>query len=287
MIGRFKAWPEEWGILFTLAIHSKPIYGKVRLNKALALLQRDGFPIGNKFVNGQMGPYDEKIDYQTERLEKEGFISIEIEDTEYDNPLYIYKMTKEGEIYYRNEKSRMVQQLNELPFSRLLSEYLQVIEQQIKMLRTNNMIDMVHNELYLDDYQTFLNKLKENKYEIGKVFKTVENKFDDNCPICLEILGALDFANMALNEIEKKCNTDPYSGKNFILYNTEKLLAASKSLMFHKHIIGSEVVKEEVSRNRESILHRLHCIEYNGMHYDIIQPVKIIEDESGFLVCNL
>jgi len=286
MTRRLETWPEEWGILFALAVHPKAVYGKVRLNKALALLQMDGFPIKNKFVNAPLGPYDEKIDLQTEELENENLISIKTEETKYENPLYIYKMTKEGRAHFRSRINPYLKQLEELPFHRPLMENFQVTRDHITKLKTTDMVEKVHRELCLDDFNVFLSRIGEVKSGLAEEFEIAENESDDSCPVCLEILGALDFAQRALDAAEETHIDDPHSGKNIILYNAEKLLTKTRVLRSHPHILDPRLGEDDLSMAREEILHRLYCLEYNGEVYDIIHQVKIIEDELGYLVCE-
>ena len=67
-----------WGILFALFLMSdRAIYGKVRLNKTLSMLQCEGFPVTNRFVNIQMGPADINVESDAEELERRRLIAIE------------------------------------------------------------------------------------------------------------------------------------------------------------------------------------------------------------------
>ncbi len=205
------------------------------MNKALAMLQRDGFPVPNIFVNHKMGPYDKKIDVTTEQMEKDHILSIDAKPTNYSDPIYIYSLTREGEKYYQENAQEILESYTREPYVLSLQDNYKIIKDEIK-LKTNNLVEKVHTDLYLDDLALYLQRVKETNFMTKRMMCNYEKRFDDGCPICLELLGALDFSQRALEIIERDRWTDKQAGKNFILYNSERLLKVGNLLRNHNHI---------------------------------------------------
>src|SRR5271157_2772753 len=92
------------GVLYALYLADGKVLGITRLNKLIARLQRDGFPIRNKFVNAEMGPYDRMIDGYATQLDSEGLIYKAVSPSiYYENDRQDFFLTSEGKVFVENE----------------------------------------------------------------------------------------------------------------------------------------------------------------------------------------
>jgi uncharacterized protein YwgA len=285
-----KAWPEEYSVVFALGSCSGQVRGKVKLNKALALLQRDGFPIPNKFINHKMGPYDAKLDSITEEMENDHFISIVERETSFENARCEYTLKKEGRDYYVQEWEDLVIPLFNTPYSKALLENFRKTTKDVLELKTKDLVESVHKDLGLDKPNHNDDLAMSMLTEVKKEFEFAEKNYDECCPACLEILGSLDFASRALNsiiEFEKPVNgwktiiLNDYSGNRFIIFNSLKLVELSRCLRNHDHVTDVRLEGDDsFPLMRSRILLRLHSTEYIGNLYDIIKPLEFEADEA-------
>jgi len=280
-----RVWPEEYGVVFALGMCSGEIKGKVKLNKALALLQRDGFPIRNKFKNAPMGPHDAKIDTTAQEMEKDHLISIKEEPTTYDKNRISYRLKREGQTYLEDDFREQFAFANNQPFSLALLENFKKTQNNVLTLKTTKLVEQVHEELGLDNEGNLRHDIGQVRGALGQESFIAEKGVDPSCPICLEVLGSLDFAMRSLDamlESEKRWFTTGWqdSGKSFILFSALRLIDYSKEFRRHQHNLDVRLNKDDsISLMRSRVLLRLHCIEYNGVLYDLIHPFQITDDE--------
>lgn len=272
----FEEWPESWGIPFAIWLDKGEFQSKVRLNKILSLLQRDGFPIKNKFVNSQMGPYDVKIDSEVEQLDDGGIITYEEKPTEHESDLSIYKLTEEGEKFVEN---KILPKINELPYDEGFITSLSQTITLVKFTKIPNLIDKVHEDLYLDDIKKFLSETYKVHKELNNIFNIREKNFVDYCSSYLYQIGLLEFTVKSLKRIMEGKYLEPTTGKNHVLYNSKKLIELLKAFDINKNPTFIECLKSRACNNKycpisDNILkHRFHCIEYNSHLYNINQMI--------------
>lgn len=283
-----KAWPAEYGVVFALGSCSGRVEGKVKLNKTLALLQRDGFPISNLFKNLQMGPCDLMLDETTSQMEKDHLLRIDQEATSYEWPRIIYTLREEGRNYL-SEYDDLLCPLRDKPYSKALFDNLPKIKHDIQYMNSTYLINYVHKELKLDKPEMMEKELPELLNSVRKEYDLIESSFDIGCSLCLEMLGSLDFASRSLQAIlhpkegYRRITFFDYSGISFILYNSSELTDLTSTLRGHRHLLDiRENESEHVSMLRSSVLWRLHCLELNAGIYDIIQPLDIDDEEDHY-----
>lgn len=270
-------WPTEWGVLFALTLPSdQTISSKVRLNKILALLQRDGFPIQNRFINLEMGPMDFSIhDHDAMLLQKMKYISVDEEPIRNKKPLTVYRLHDEGRKYFQRKYSCII---DNLPYKSTFKSKMDEIRRSFH-LATSEIVDRVHLELQTQATPEALReKIDAIEDSLSKTVKVVEQNRDDSCPVCVEILGSSEFAMKSLrNSIEKGLGGND-SGKNMVFYNAAQILYWAEKLARHDHVTDVRTGTDTLSRLREQVCYRLYCLEENAGHYGIAQPIR---DESN------
>lgn len=280
MVEEPRAWPEAYGIVFALGMCSGKIEGRVKLNKALALLQRDGFPIPNRFYNDKMGPYDPRIDFVAEEIKKDHFISIIEKPTTFENNRFDYNLLKEGKDYFKEHLDEQLAFANGQPFEQALFENFKKTRNALTLTSTE-LVEQVHAELGLDHHGRLLKETGRIRTNLSKEIDDTTKHASSCCPICLEVLGSLDLALHSLDAIEKQSkgwqNIPEYSGRTFLLFSIERLIDYSNKFREHEHTLDIRMGKDRQSLIRSRILLRLHCIEYNGSLYDIIDPLNAME----------
>lgn len=272
-VSRFAEWPKEWGIIFAVWAGGGKFSGKVKLNKYLSILQREGFPIMNKFKNFDMGPYDEGIDTQADRLRIYGLLGIEKVPTEKGTDMFVYEVTDRGEEFVQND---IIPLIEALPYQRQLRLYLADTTHRFKSETTEKIVESVHRDLYLDDHIEFVKELEKTKSHLEDRFARFEERSVDFCAGCLKTLGSLEFAIRALDHIQKYRLEDGITGKNHVFYNARILSKLVNMLEGHEHFplsIPEERKEDRNFRMLESIEHRLHCIEFNSDLYGIMKPI--------------
>lgn len=92
-----------WEILQLAALNrDNQIQSIVRLNKQLAFLQLEGYPIPYTFRVIQMGPASLEINDRARAAEKRGLLKIHETPTSKGKPRVDYELTPEGEAYVRD-----------------------------------------------------------------------------------------------------------------------------------------------------------------------------------------
>ena len=268
--------PTEWGVLFALTLpENRTIKGRVRLNKTLALLQRDGFPIRNRFFNDKMGPFDPLIHEDAIELEHERLVSHEEIPIRNKEPLDIYRLDDKGLRFFQQKYSCLI---DNLPYKRLFNAGLDLVRRSF-VFSTSELVDRVHEELLTQKPPEVLReKMDSVMNSLGTVASSVEENRLDSCPVCLEVLGCSDFAVKSLKLAIEKGLATRDTGKNMVYYNAQHILHWASKLVRHDHVTDVRLGADELSRFRESICYRLYCLEENAELYGIARPIR---DESS------
>lgn len=263
--------PRDWGVLLSLTIPAnRTIKGRVLLNKTMAMLQCDGFPIKNRFVNAEMGPYDRAIKWDAEHLSKNHLITIDEEPIPGKEDRCIYRMRDEGLNFYLDKYQTTVENL---PYRRVFEIRREAVQRMIETYFTRGFVDRVHRDFFMLTPEQLGEKAESSIVALREQFSKIEKKWDRRCPICLEILGSMEFAILSLEHVIEEHLEDEHSGKNMIVYNTMDLFNWTSQLESHAHIADIRLNDDQVSRLREYIRHRLYCLEQIGERYNIINPI--------------
>jgi len=281
--------PKGWGVLYSSYLGEGKVLGKVRLNKFLARLQRDGFPIENVFINAELGPYDEKIDIEALELERKGLLQIEEHpkpDAKHDR--CDFYLTDIGQAYV---EQKILPKLERHPFNRFLKECSELVVKEYTNREIEDIIETTHNELYLSNFSKFLEELNKTRNALSDEFKQLEKEFQGFCYISLILLGATEFAIRALDEIQREKWEQPTTGKNNVLYNSKELLKAVQSFRevnrlplkdcshSKKCLIGRRCLSKQIAYSK----YKLHCIEWSSKVYDILEPFDEEQDLIDYM----
>jgi len=271
--------PTTLGVLFALSLsRDNAIHGKVRLNKTLALLQCEGFPIKNRFINQKLGPFDGTIHSDAEILEENHHITIEDLPTGHEEPCKVYKIKEEGLRHFREQ---FLPRIENLPHQRAFSSRISEIKMNFSSYRTPEIVERVHRDLLIDfTLEEFSKALDQNHESLKGLMTIAERRWDHGCPICLEILGATDFAMKSIEQVIDTELDNQKSGKNMIYYNTNNMINWADKLKDHAHITDVRLKDDQSSLWREWMGHRLFCLESIGETYGIIKPLR---DERSLL----
>jgi len=276
-------WERPWGILFALSFpRDRAIYGKVKLNKVLAMLQRDGFPIRNRFINIQMGPADRAVESDAESLEQENLIEVEeIPERVGKRAGNAYKLSNQGFSFVQRKLGPGIENL---PYQTAFRARLDEIKRDFAMFSIDEIVAKVHRELLIDASPEELGtKTQSIVVALARITDSVESQQDDSCSICLELLGSSDFAIKSMSSIIKIGLDRRESGKNLIYYNCKDLLHWAMKLENHSHVPDARFGHDPLSRVRENLAYRLYCLEEIGELYNVIKPVRDMESLSEHL----
>lgn len=270
-------WERPWGILYALSFpRDHAIYGKVKLNKVLAMLQRDGFPISNRFINMQMGPADPAIEGDAELLQGEKLIEIKgIPERVGKRAGDAYWLSGQG---FQFVQRKLGPNVEYLPYQSVFKARLAEIKRDFEMFSVDEIVSKIHRELLIDASPEQLERETQSiKENLERIRESVERQEDYSCSICLELLGCSDFAIKSLSHVIRIGLDKRDSSKNLIYYNCKDLLHYALKLKDHIHAPDARFGLDSTSQLRENLAYRLYCLEeINGL-YGIIEPIRDME----------
>ena len=273
-------WPEELGILFALKSFDGEIAGKVKFNKVLALLQRDGFPIRNKFHNAIMGPMDKKLDTKADELSREGFLKIRYASTNKSEKMTIYWLSPKGLTFLEENYAQHIRDLLSGPYADIQLKNFRRTQNDVTKMVTHDFVEKVHDELNYYESGKFRAMIQETLKKAMGEFQIAELRYDESCAHCCEVMGSLDFSIMSLTELLEKHWASYYSGKYFVRYNAERIVNFASEMCNHIHSNEIRLFNDIPSKHRKQILYRLMCLENNCSNYGIC-PTFDLENDCG------
>jgi len=292
---------KEEGILYSLYLADGEILGKVRINKLIARLQRDGFPIINRFINQQMGPHDRGIDSDASNLSMGGYITqTQTPLSGYDNPREDYRLTESGIL---RVEQQILPKILRNPHHKHLKHEFELVKYEYKSLAKSELVAKVHKELCIsEDQSRFLIEIETARSDLIKQHDEISINHANYCYSTLTLLGSLDFTIRCLDRIREERFNDPETGKNHILAQAKKLLE-NISIFWNRYkelqgyclkakecLLGGNCPQDGL----ESVKYALYCIEWNSERYGILNPFgdnfdladyMTVEEESLFKSC--
>jgi len=267
--------PDSWGIPFIIYTYNGIFRGKVRLNKILSMLQREGFPVKNIFINAEMGPYDETIDLEVEQLKDDGIIIYKEEPTSHENNMLVYELTSNGVNIVKND---IIKRINDFPYPKgFLASLKKILA--LKFSTTKDIISMSHKELFLDDLKSFIIESHKTYDRLNDIYKSMEDNFIDYCSSYLYQIGMIEFTIESLKRIIESEYDSPTTGKNHVLYNSKILIKLLETHDIRKQKKFKDCKEigycnfAECPILSDILEHRFHCIEYNSSIYGIQQMI--------------
>lgn len=267
------------GVLCALYLADGEVLGITRLNKLLARLQRDGFPITNQFMNAQMGPYDPMIDTYATQLSSDGLITRGVSSCEYyENDRQDFFLTPQGKLHVETE---VIPLLERDPFYGSFMESYMNIKDNYKNWPSHYLVDTTHEELCISpDNSRFLTEAFNTRETLIREFNDIERTYKEFCYVGLVLLGSLEFGIRCLGKILESYIADRATGKNNILVNSRALL--ENVIVFRTHFnskldacahnIECEDGLDCLTKELNNIKYSTHCIEMNSRNYKILDP---------------
>lgn len=267
------------GVLCALYLADGEVLGITRLNKLLARLQRDGFPITNQFMNAKMGPYDPMIDTYATQLSDEGLVTKGISPREYyENDRQDFSLTSSGKLYVETE---VIPFLERDPFYEYFMDSYMNIKDNYRKWPIPYLVDTTHDELCISpDNSKFLTEAFNTREALIKEFNNIERTYKEFCYPSLVLLGSLEFAIRCLGRILESYLDDLATGKNNILVNSRSLLENVITFR-NRHIskiyncatnLECEDGLDCLTKELSDIKYSSHCIEMNSRNYKILEP---------------
>lgn len=268
------------GVLYALYLADGEVFGITRLNKLLARLQRDGFPITNQFFNAKMGPYDPEIDSYTAQLSDDGLITKTTSASEYyENDRQDFFLTPSGHQYIESE---IVPLINVDPFyGHFMEFYLNHVKDNYKKWAIPHLVNVTHEELFISpDNSKFLAESFKTRESLIQRFNDIERSYRDFCYIDLVLLGSLEFPIRCLERILAGDINDRATGKNNILVKSKCLLDNIDGFLPRFNLRCEPCIRDLeckdgtncLSKSLYDIKYYLHCIESNAGYYNILEP---------------
>lgn len=215
---------EGWEILQLASLNDdKEIQGVVRLNKQLAFLQLEGYPVPIQFECRQMGPASLQVRERARLAEKADYLRVEETRVEHRPlPRVDFKLTPNGQKYLDNV---VVPTLSRHARGKMYTGIFLRVALANQYEHDKDLINEIHQILYLDDRDQFL----EAYAKAATALEAWEQK-SENWGLREDldmVAGAcVDLSNAALAAVEArvKDEKDISVGKHNILWNCERLL---------------------------------------------------------------
>lgn len=267
----------EEGILYALYLADGKVLGKTRLNKLIARLQRDGFPITNYFINAQMGPYDPEIDIKTSDLHDNGYIHKSF-TSHPENDREDFQLTQYGTNYVVEV---IVPKVKEYPFYDYAFDSFSSVRYEYLHSPILPLVGKVHNELYIsEDISIFLTELNSIIEDLVSKFDQLESNYINYCYTTLSLLGTLEFTIRCLRKIQESYLYDKMTGKNNILVLSKQLSEKIKAYINKFGTIDRDCFDAKCclhgincqSRELDGVDYKFRSIEWNAKTYQILQP---------------
>lgn len=263
---------DGWEIaLLAATFPQQRIRGLVRANKALARLQREGFPVEIRFRNIQKGPASQDLLPRAEAAQAKGYLRIEE-----------VRMRKEGlddrtDFTLTEDGSRYVQtvvlpKMKAHPRSDLLFLSLRRALEECKHLPTTALVSEAHATLHLDDRAQLLGAFHQTDNILRARYVAVEAAGRPTSMFDLTHGAVVELACDALAAIRPALEDpqDRSTGKNHVLALCEDLV----DVLDERDRLEPLGMGAQVAEDLDRIL---NALEVNCTIYDILH---IITDEE-------
>lgn len=197
----------------------------VRLNKQLAMLQREGFPVPVRFSNIDMGPASKDVEKRANHARDAGYLLVQ--EARIKNEFKARKdflLTPEGHEYVLKQ---LVPGLKEDPRGKAYwTTYMDVMT-KCQYMTNDALVDEAHKALKLDDREDFLRAYVQSRDLVDQWRQRILKSWKPRRDVDIAAAATVDFAGMALESIKSKVADEKNreTGKNHIVWNIERLLS--------------------------------------------------------------
>jgi hypothetical protein len=255
-----------WEMTLLAATYPKrEVRGKVRANKQLARLQREGFPIRIKFRNIAMGPASIDVESRAQKAEGSGLLAIrKVQATQEDfDSRTDFVLTDAGYTYV---DATVIPAVSKHPKGRL---YKRAFARGMvgKFQPTKALISEAHETLLLDDGKARRRLCQQLQEDLKSLLDTIGNPRGIRDSMTLLVGATFELALTALDHVEPSLadEDDGWTGKNHILAKSQELTELGEEW---KRLRDLPKMAKSLQEDFELIL---NALELNCEVYDIIE----------------
>jgi DNA-binding PadR family transcriptional regulator len=253
-----------WETLQLAAVHRDgQVRSLLRLNKQLAYLQREGFPIPIQFTNIEMGPASSEVKRRASAAEQKGLLVLQKTPVEGLKDREEFHLTDEGRAYVKRE---VMPALHDHPRGKLYIEVFADVLPRIQFRKNTELVEDIHRSLYLDDPEQFFEAYVSAKKRLDD-WRTKLEDWRPREKADLTAGAAIELGSMALEAIADAVasETDQSTGKNNLLWNCERLV---ELLEIHQALDGK--ARAPAKAMTHSFDRILNALEVNAGVYGVL-----------------
>lgn len=214
---------DGWETLQLAAAHRDgQVRSLVRLNKHLAYLQREGFPVPIRFTNIEMGPASLEVKRRAEKAESKGLLVLHRAPQEGRKEREEFHLTPEGRDYVTQEVLPTFQRHSR---GRLYYEIFTDVLPRIQFRRNTDLVEDIHRTLHLDDPEEFYEVFTQTKQQLDDWRHQMED-WRPREKLDLTAAATIELGSAALEAIADGVadDNDKSTGKHNIVWNCERLV---------------------------------------------------------------
>jgi|GEM_PF-2021031 uncharacterized protein YwgA len=219
-----KKFPKGWEILLACYLLNGRVYGRVRLQKVVSEMQKEGFPVDYSFVILDMGPFSSSVQDNVRQLKNSGLIEVyQMPMPEGYNDRFDYVLTEKGKRVVEDE----ILPVFEKKYDYFKENLRKIPAKYNNSIPSREIVDLVHKELILDDMDEFKNELENTLRRYHELLKKLSEEDQRYCLVWVAVLGLADLVVEILEKIKEdvEMSKDPIidlllpdeAGKYFIL----------------------------------------------------------------------
>lgn len=215
---------EGWEILQLASLNDdKEVQGVVRLNKQLAFLQLEGYPVNIRFECRRMGPASLEVRDRARTAEKHDYLVVEETSVPHrPEPRVDFKLTPRGQEYVDHV---VLPALHKHTRGKMYTGTFVRVALANQYARDKDLIGQIHSILYLDDRDEFLEAYAKTATEL-ETWQAKSQDWSLREDLQMVAGAAIDLANEAIRTIEPQVKDERNIsvGKHNVLWNSERLV---------------------------------------------------------------
>ncbi|WP_456329216.1 hypothetical protein [Archaeoglobus sp.] len=191
--------PKGWEILFACYLLNGEVLGKVRLQKVVSELQKEGFPVDYSFIILERGPFSSTVQDNVRHLEANGLIEVrQAPMPEGYSDRVDYILTEKGKRIVEDK----ILPLIEREYYYLAGNLLTIPMKYSNNVPSREIVKLVHEELNLDNKDEFRKELENTLGAYRKLFESLSGEDHGYCLTWVAVMGLADLAIEYLEKIE-------------------------------------------------------------------------------------
>ena len=199
-MSELKELPRGWEILLACHLLNGEVCGKVRLQKVVSELQKEGFPVNYSFIILDMGPFSSSVEDNVRQLKSNRLIKVNLMPMpEGYNDRFDYVLTEEGKRVVEEGILPVLEEEYDY-----LKDYLNKISEKYNnFISSKEIIEAVHRELILDNKDEFKSELERVLKAYRNILKKLSKEDHRYCLVWVAVLGLADLVVEVLERIKE------------------------------------------------------------------------------------